>query len=370
VGNYPFKKITSKLLKVNMMILVMENGASEEEINKTANQIKEWGHQVTISRGEFQTVIGIIGDKQDLAGKALKSLAGVEKALEVSAPYKKASREFHPADSIININGIKIGGGHKSIIAGPCSVDTYENLILIAKSIKKAGATMLRGGAFKPRTSPYSFQGKGTEGLKMLAEARKETGLPIVTELMSEKDIDIVYQYTDVVQIGARNMQNFALLKEIGKLGKPVILKNGIASTVKEHLMSVEYVMSGGLNDVILALRGTRSYETAMRNTLDVTLVPYLQNKTHLPVIIDPSHSAGAREYVSALAYSGMAIGADGAIIEVHPCPSCAFSDGDQALLPEDFSYLMEKLENLPSWNQKEWNKKFSKLQNSKLLGE
>jgi 3-deoxy-7-phosphoheptulonate synthase len=353
-----------------MMILVMKNGATEEEVSSTANQIKEWGHEVTISRGEYQTVVGIIGDKQDLAGKALKSLPGVEKALEVSAPYKKASREFHPADSIIDVNGVKIGGGHKSIIAGPCSVDTYDNLILIAKSVKEAGATMLRGGAYKPRTSPYSFQGKGVEGLQMLAEARKETGLPIVTELMSEKDIDEVYQYTDVIQIGARNMQNFSLLKEIGRLGKPVILKNGIASTVKEHLMSVEYVMSGGLNDVILALRGTRSYETAMRNTLDVALVPYLQNKTHLPVIVDPSHSAGAREYVSALSYAGMAIGADGAIIEVHPCPSCALSDGDQALLPEDFDYLMSKLKTLPSWDQKEWTRDLSKVQNSKLLGE
>jgi 3-deoxy-7-phosphoheptulonate synthase len=238
---------------------------------------------------------------------------------------------------------------------------------MIAKAVKEAGATMLRGGAFKPRTSPYSFQGKGEEGLEMLAEARKETGLPIVTELMSEKDIDLVYQYTDVIQIGARNMQNFALLKEIGKLGKPVILKNGIASTVAEHLMSVEYVMSGGLDDVILCLRGTRTYENAMRNTLDVNLVPYLQKLTHLPVIVDPSHAAGKREFVSSLAYAGMAVGADGAIIEVHPCPSCALSDGDQALLPEDFTYLMNKVSKLEAWDQKEWSREFGKLQNSKF---
>ena len=349
------------------MILVMKNGASDEQIDATAKQIKEWGHEVSISKGEYQTVVGIIGDKQDLAGKSLNSLPGVEQALEVSAPYKKASREFHPADSTLDINGVKIGGGHKSIIAGPCSVDTYENLILIANEVKKAGATMLRGGAFKPRTSPYSFQGKGKEGLEMLAQARKETGMPIVTELMSEQEIDLVYQYTDVIQIGARNMQNFALLKEIGKLGKPVILKNGIASTVKEHLMSVEYVMSGGLNDVILALRGTRTYETAMRNTLDVALVPYLQQKTHLPVIVDPSHSAGKREYVSSLAYAGMAIGADGAIIEVHPCPSCALSDGDQALLPEDFAYLMNKLNHLDYWNQKEWASKYGSISKTEI---
>jgi len=350
------------------MILVMKSDATQEDVDSVVKQIKDWGHDVSISRGEYQTVIGIIGDKQDLAGKALHTLAGVDKVLEVSAPYKKASREFHPEDSVIDVNGVKIGGGHKSIIAGPCSVDTYDNLILIAKAVKDAGATMLRGGAFKPRTSPYSFQGKGEEGLKMLAEARKETGLPIVTELMSEKDIDLVYQYTDVVQIGARNMQNFALLKEIGKLGKPVILKNGIASTVKEHLMSVEYVMSGGLNDVILALRGTRTYETAMRNSIDVSLIPYLQNLTHLPVIIDPSHAAGKREFVSALGYAGMAIGADGMIVEVHPCPSCALSDGDQALLPEDFSYLMDKIDRLEAWNQKDWNRKLGKIQNSKFL--
>jgi 3-deoxy-7-phosphoheptulonate synthase len=350
------------------MILVMSNDATNEDIEGVAKQIKEWGHDVSISRGDYQTVIGIIGDKQDLAGKALHTLSGVDKVLEVSAPYKKASRAFHPDDSILDINGVKIGGGHKQIIAGPCSVDTYENLITIAKSVQKAGATMLRGGAFKPRTSPYSFQGKGKEGLEMLAEARRETGLPIVTELMSEKDIDLVYQYTDVIQIGARNMQNFPLLKEIGKLGKPVILKNGIASTVKEHLMSVEYVLSGGLNDVIIALRGVRSYETAMRNTLDVALVPYLQKETHLPVIVDPSHSAGKREFVSALGYAGMAVGADGAIIEVHPCPSCALSDGDQALLPEDFDYLMDKIKKLESWNQKEWKEMHGVKKNSDLF--
>jgi 3-deoxy-7-phosphoheptulonate synthase len=342
------------------MILVMKNGASEDSIKKTSQQIQDWGHKVTISKGEHQTVIGIIGDKQDLLGKPLQTLPGVEKVLEVSAPYKKASREFKPNDTIVDVDGIKIGGGHRSIIAGPCSVDSYDNLIKTAKAIKKAGATMLRGGAFKPRTSPYSFQGKGEEGLKMLVEAKKETGLPIVTELMSEKDIDLVYQYTDIVQIGARNMQNFALLKEIGKLGKPVILKNGIASTVKEHLMSVEYVMSGGLDDVIICLRGTRTYETAMRNTLDVNLVPYIQELTHLPVIVDPSHAAGKREFVSSLAYAGMAVGADGAIIEVHPCPSCALSDGDQALLPEDFQYFMDKLNKLEIWNQKDWNQKLN----------
>jgi 3-deoxy-7-phosphoheptulonate synthase len=339
------------------MVLVMKPEATAQDIESTVKQIKDWGHdQVSISKGEHQTVIGIIGDKQDLQGRALKSLPGVDKMLEVSAPYKKASREFHPADTIVDVNGAKIGGGHRSVIAGPCSVDTEEITIQIAKAVKAAGATMLRGGAYKPRTSPYTFQGHEIDGLKMLQAAKDETGLPIVTELMSEKDIDVVYQYADVIQIGARNMQNFPLLKEIGKLDKPVILKNGIASTVKEHLMSAEYVMSGGLDDVVMCLRGTRSYETALRNTLDVSLIPYIQEKTHLPVIVDSSHSAGLRKYVMPAAYAGMAAGADGLILEVHPCPSCALSDGDQALLPQDFEYLMKKLDGLVHWDQADWS--------------
>ena len=337
------------------MILVMKIGASEEEIEKTAKQIHDWGHETNISKGETQTVIGIIGDKTDLLGKPLETLPGVQKVLEVSSPYKRVSREFHPDDTIIDINGVKIGGGHKCIIAGPCSVDTEEYVIQTAKAIKKAGAKMLRGGAFKPRTSPYTFQGLGEDGLKILATAREETGLPIVTELMSMDQIDVVYKYADVIQIGARNMQNFNLLKEIGKLDKPVILKNGIASIAKEHLMSAEYIMSGGLKDVILCLRGVRSYENAFRNSLDVALVTYLQKVSHLPVIVDSSHSVGKREFVMPVAYAGMAIGADGLILEVHPNPSCALSDGEQALLPKDFEYLMDKLKALKPWNQKEW---------------
>jgi 3-deoxy-7-phosphoheptulonate synthase len=337
------------------MILVMKVGASEEDINKTINQIKEWGHEVSLAPGEKQTVIGIIGDKSDLGGRPLSTLPGVAKVLEVSAAYKRASREFHPEDTIVDVNGVKIGGGHKCVIAGPCSVDKLENVVYLAKKVKESGAQMLRGGAYKPRTSPYTFQGHEEEGLKMLAEARAETGLPIVTELMNIKDIDTVYKYADVIQIGARNSQNFPLLKEIGKLDKPVILKNGIAGTMKEHLMSAEYIMSEGNENVILCLRGTRTFETAVRNTIDVTLVPVMQQLTHLPVIIDPSHAAGKRPFVSSLGYAGMAVGADGMIIEVHNCPKEALSDGDQALLPRDFEYLMRKLDNLTAWNQKEW---------------
>jgi 3-deoxy-7-phosphoheptulonate synthase len=337
------------------MILVMKVGATQKEIDATIKQIKEWGHDVSLAPGEKQTVIGIIGDKTDLSGRPLSTLPGVSKVLEVSAPYKRASREFHPEDTIIDIEGVKIGGGHKCVIAGPCSVDTVENVVYLAKVAKESGAKMLRGGAYKPRTSPYSFQGHEEEGLKMLLEAKKETGLPIVTELMSIRDMDVVYKYADVIQIGARNSQNFPLLKEIGRMDKPVILKNGIAGTMKEHLMSAEYIMSEGNENVILCLRGTRTFETAVRNTIDLTLVPIMQQLTHLPIIIDPSHAAGKRAFVSSLAYAGMAIGADGLIVEMHNCPKEALSDGDQALLPRDFEYLMKKLEGLTPWNQKEW---------------
>jgi len=337
------------------MILVMKVGATQKEIDATIKQIRDWGHDVSLAPGEKQTVIGIIGDKTDLSGRPLSTLPGVSKVLEVSAPYKRASREFHPEDTIIDIEGVKIGGGHKCVIAGPCSVDTVENVVYLAKVAKESGAKMLRGGAYKPRTSPYSFQGHEEEGLKMLLEAKKETGLPIVTELMSIRDMDVVYKYADVIQIGARNSQNFPLLKEIGKMDKPVILKNGIAGTMKEHLMSAEYIMSEGNENVILCLRGTRTFETAVRNTIDLTLVPIMQQLTHLPIIIDPSHAAGKRAFVSSLAYAGMAIGADGLIVEMHNCPKEALSDGDQALLPRDFEYLMKKLEGLTPWNQKEW---------------
>jgi len=339
------------------MIIIMKRGATQAEIDACVKKIEEAGNKVSLAPGESQTVIGIVGDKSRLLGKPLSTLAGVDKVVEVSSPYKLVGRDFHPSDSVFDIEGVKIGGGHTCVIAGPCSVDTIEYVLETAKSVKKAGAHMLRGGAYKPRTSPYTFQGSGEDGLKILMEAKKETGLPIVTELMSEKDIDIVYKYADVIQIGARNMQNFALLKEIGKLDKPAILKNGIASTASEFLMSAEYIMSEGLKEVILCLRGVRSYETAMRNTIDVNLVPWLKNRTHLPIIIDPSHAAGKREYVNPLAYAGMAVGADGLIVEVHPEPSCALSDGEQALLPRDFDYLMDKLEGLKAWNQAEWTK-------------
>jgi 3-deoxy-7-phosphoheptulonate synthase len=337
------------------MIIIMKQDAAKEQIDIVVKHMQDLGNEVSLAPGEKQTIIGIVGDKKGIEEEQISALNGVAKVVEVSAAYKRASREFHPEDTIIDIDGIKLGGGNTQVIAGPCSVDTIEYAMETAKAVKAAGATMYRAGAYKPRTSPYTFQGMGLDGLKILDEVKKETGLPIVTELMSERDIDNVYKYADVIQIGARNMQNFPLLKEIGKLGKPVILKNGIASTVKEHLMSAEYIMSSGLNDVILCLRGTRNYETAMRNGIDLALVPYLQSKTHLPIIVDPSHAAGLREYVAPLAYAGMSVGADGLIVEVHPNPCEALSDADQALLPRDFEFMMNKLKNLPQWNQREW---------------
>ncbi|MGE4296310.1 MAG: 3-deoxy-7-phosphoheptulonate synthase [Campylobacterales bacterium] len=337
------------------MIIVMKMGATEAQINEVVRHIEGWGGAAHADKGALQTVIGIIGDKSDLLSKPWMTLSGVEKVLEVSDPYKLAGRKFHPSDTVIDVEGVKLGGGHTCVIAGPCSVDTEEYVMATAKAVKAAGATMLRGGAFKPRTSPYTFQGSGEDGLKLLQLAKQETGLPIVTEVMSMDQIDVVYKYADVIQIGARNMQNFNLLKEVGKLKKPVILKNGIASTAKEHLMSAEYIMSEGLKDVILCLRGVRSYEPAMRNSLDVALIPYLQELSHLPVIVDSSHSTGIRPYVIPVAYAGMAAGADGLIIEVHPNPCEALSDGEQALLPRDFEYMMKKLADLKPYSQRDW---------------
>lgn len=335
----------------------MKTGVTTEQIDEVVGFVKSLGAQAHVDCGEIQTVVGIIGEKAEILRKPWGSFAGVEKVLEVSDPFKLASRKFHPTDTVVEIEGVKIGGGNRCVIAGPCSIDTEENAILIAKTVKAAGARMFRGGAFKPRTSPYTFQGSGETGLKILESVKKETGLPIVTEVMSIDQIDLISRYADMIQVGARNMQNFNLLKELGRRKIPVLLKNGIASTAKEHLMSAEYVMSEGLKDVVICLRGVRSYETAMRNSLDVALIPYLQQLSHLPVVVDSSHSTGLRPYVSPMAYAGMAAGADGLILEVHPNPKEALSDGEQALLPRDFEYLMEKLKNLMAWDQKEWNR-------------
>ncbi len=326
------------------MIIVLKPTITKDEIDHIIKKIESLGLKTSISNGSERTVIGVIGDERKLLNKPIEAIDGVEKVMPVLKPYKLASREFHPDNSIINIGSKTIGGKSLAIIAGPCTVETEEQTINTAKLVKQAGATILRGGAFKPRTSPYSFQGHGEDGLKILANARQETGLSICTEVMDTRDVDLVYKYSDILQIGTRNMQNFNLLMEVGKTDKPVLLKRGLSATVKEWLMSAEYIMSQGNQQVILCERGIRTFETSTRNTLDVTAVPVIKELSHLPIIIDPSHACGKRAYVGVLAKSGIAAGADGLLIEVHHNPEEALVDGDQSLTPQEFTQIMNEL--------------------------
>ncbi|MEG6522461.1 3-deoxy-7-phosphoheptulonate synthase [Desulfotomaculum sp. 1211_IL3151] len=296
--------------------------------------------------GQHQTVIGLIGDTSVVDIDLINSLDIVQNVQRIQEPYKKANRKFHTDDTVIDINGIKLGGGNFQIIAGPCSVESREQICSIAQSVKAAGSTMLRGGAFKPRTSPYSFQGMQAEGIELLLEAKRLTGLPIVSELMNISHLPL-FEEVDVIQVGARNMQNFELLKELGMIKKPILLKRGLANTLEELLMSVEYIMAGGNENVILCERGIRTFETATRNTLDISAIPILHNKTHLPVIVDPSHAAGISSLVRPLSMAAIAAGADGLIIEVHNDPSQALCDGPQSLTPEAFDHLASDAHNV-----------------------
>ena len=299
-------------------------------------------------KGTERTIIGVKGDTSSVLPEqedSIRALDGVEKVMRIIQPYKLASRESHEANSVINVRGKKIGGKRIHVIAGPCAVEGSDIVMDIARKVSKAGATFIRGGAFKPRTSPYSFQGMGEEGLKILAEARKETGLPVVTELMDPRDIDVILKYADIIQIGARNMQNFRLLLEVGKCDKPVVLKRGLSATISELLMAAEYIMSNGNNKVILCERGIRTFETSTRNTLDLSAVPVLKKLTHLPVAVDPSHGVGYWDLVAPLSKAAVAVGADALLIEVHTNPSEAFSDGEQSLKPAVFSKLMKELQ-------------------------
>jgi 3-deoxy-7-phosphoheptulonate synthase len=293
------------------MIIVLRKGVTEEEMSHVVEKIKALGLAVHISKGQDRTIIGAIGDESVLASTPLEAIAGVEKVMPIMKPYKLVSREFRSEDSVIDVSGVKIGGRAIQVIAGPCSVETSEGLLKTARAIKKGGATLLRGGAFKPRTSPYSFQGLGEEGLKYLAEARKATGLPVVTELMDPRETQLLNDYADVIQIGARNMQNFRLLTDVGELKKPVLLKRGLSATIKEFLMSAEYIASRGNSQIILCERGIRTFETATRNTLDLTAVPVLKQETHLPVVIDPSHAVGRWDFVGSLSLASVAVGAE-----------------------------------------------------------
>lgn len=326
------------------MIIVMKPTATQADIDQVAEKILQYGLKPHISKGVERTIIGAIGDERILRNVPLQALPGVEEVLPILKPFKLASRDFKAEGTVVSVNGVEIGSPRLAVIAGPCSVEGRQMLLDTAQKVKAAGANLLRGGAFKPRTSPYAFQGLGEEGLRYLAEVREITGLPVVTELMDPRDAELVMKYADVIQIGARNMQNFRLLKEVGAHRKPVLLKRGMSSTIKELLMSAEYIMSEGNYHVILCERGIRTFEEYTRNTLDLSAVPALKQLSHLPVIVDPSHGTGKWDLVPPMALAAIAAGADGLMIEVHPKPEEALSDGPQALLPDRFTQLMEQV--------------------------
>lgn len=326
------------------MIIVLKPRTTEENIIRVENMIKRHGLDTHIVRGAEMTIIGCIGDTTSVDSKLFEVDTCVDKVMHVQEPYKLANRAFHPEDSVIDISGVKIGGGHMGVIAGPCSVESFDQVLEIAKSAKASGANLLRGGAFKPRTSPYSFQGLGLEGLDILCKVREEVGLPIVTELMSPDYLDVFEEKVDLIQIGARNMQNFDLLKQLGKVKRPILLKRGLNATYEEWIMSAEYIMASGNEDVILCERGIRTFETFTRNTLDLQSIPVLNNKTHLPVVIDPSHAGGKWWLVEPMAKAAVAAGADGLMIEVHNNPECALCDGAQSLKPEKFDALLKQI--------------------------
>jgi 3-deoxy-7-phosphoheptulonate synthase len=327
------------------MIISMRPHATREEIDHVCERIREFGYKVHSIEGEERVVIGVVGVGDVTAClESLEATPGVERAMRISAPYKFVSREFKKEHSAIRVNGLEVGGDEFIVMAGPCSVESERQIMETAEGVAAAGARMLRGGAFKPRTSPYDFQGLELEGLKLLRKAKEATGLGIITEIMSDRDVDLVAEYTDCMQVGARNMQNFALLKSLGGCGRPVLLKRGMSSTIKELLMSAEYIVAHGNPNVILCERGIRTFETATRNTCDIAAVPVLNELTHLPVVLDPSHATGKRSLVPAVSRAGVAIGADGLILEVHPCPEKAVSDGAQSLTIPAFRQMMEDL--------------------------
>ncbi len=330
-----------------MDIIVLKTGATDDEIKHIVKKLESRGLKAHISQGTERLIIGVIGDTSKVTEEeedSIRAASGVENVVRILKPYKLASREFRKENTVISVRGVEIGGKKIPVMAGPCAVENRTVLTSIAEKVKAAGAAFLRGGAYKPRTSPYSFQGLGEEGLKYLAEAREKTGLAIITEIMDPRDLDVIVEYTDILQIGARNMQNFRLLLEVGSAQKPVLLKRGLSSTIKEWLMSAEYIMSRGNHQVMLCERGIRTFETATRNTLDLSAVPLLKQLTHLPVVVDPSHGVGKRDLVAPMTKAAVAAGADALIIEVHTNPEEAMSDGDQSLIPGEFEKLMKEL--------------------------
>lgn len=326
------------------MIVTMQREYQEEQLHKVVEQLESVGFHTQVIKGTEKTVIAAVGDKSRLMYLPLEAMPGVDKVVPILAPYKLVSREYNPQDTVIQIGNLRIGGNEVQVMAGPCAVESREQLLEAAQLVKEAGATILRGGAYKPRSSPYSFQGLEEEGLKYLAEAREKTGLPIVTEVTDPRYVDLVNYYSDIIQIGARNMQNFTLLREVAKTQRPILLKRGLSATVDEWMLAAEYIMAAGNHQVILCERGIRTFETATRNTLDLSAVPLVKHLSHLPIIVDPSHGTGKWRLVKPMALAAIASGADGLMIEVHPNPSEAISDGPQSLNPEKFQELMQSL--------------------------
>jgi 3-deoxy-7-phosphoheptulonate synthase len=326
------------------MMIIMQANATPKQVEHVIEHIKAAGLAVHLSQGVEATIIGAIGETHNIPTEQFEVLDGVEAVKRITQPYKLASRQFHPEDSVFPLDGFTVGGDEIAVIAGPCSVESRSQIIETAIAVKEAGANALRGGVFKPRTSPYAFQGLGEEGLEYLAEAREQTGLPIVAEIMSQTQLDVMVKYVDVLQVGARNMQNFNLLRAIGETRTTVLLKRGLSATIEELLMSAEYILSGGNKQVMLCERGIRTFETTTRNTTDINAVPVLKHLTHLPVILDPSHATGHADYVSAIARAAIAAGADGLIVEVHPDPAHAVSDGKQSLKPEKFAEMVKQV--------------------------
>lgn len=331
------------------MILVIKPDATPEQIDHVIQRIEELGFRPHVSRGTERTIIGVIGDERMPQAETFAAVPGVEQVHHILKPFKLASREFQKNDSVVKVGKVRIGGGHLAMIAGPCAVESREGLDRIAAHVKRAGANILRGGAFKPRTSPYAFQGMGEDGLKILRDVGDKHGLPVVTEVMDPRQVALVEQWADMFQVGARNMQNFDLLKEVGQARKPVLLKRGMSATVKDLLMSAEYVLAGGNPDVVLCERGVRSFEDSTRNMLDMSAVPNVKGQSHLPIIVDPSHATGRPDLIPSMAKAAVAAGADGVHVEVHDCPEKALSDGPQALLPDQFARLMQDVRKLVS---------------------
>lgn len=327
------------------MIIVFKKNTDKEDVQTVEKKLIEYGFKVNVSDDEDGIIIRAIGDESALRDKPLSAFPGVEKIVPIVKPFKLVSKDFQKEDTVIDIKGIKMGGDNVAVMAGPCSVENRDMLFHLAERASKAGAKILRGGAFKPRTSPYAFQGLGEEGLKYLREAADANGMIVITELMDPRDIDLICKYTDIIQIGARNMQNFRLLRDLGSVRKPVMLKRGLCATIKEFLMAAEYVASGGNTDIILCERGIRTFETETRNTLDLSAIPVLKSQTHLPVVADPSHGTGRRDCILPMSQAAIAAGADGIMVEIHNCPEEAMSDGDQSILPDDFDTLMGRID-------------------------